>query len=196
MCFPNRKTVLPFLEKKETYINIVEPSLLLNQAYTPFVIKGKKFNTMTHYYYYHLIKNHSKIKPEIELLSEIFDTDTSNMHLLLGDTYFDSINPYKHLLKFRYRKTINILITGLFEKFKQNSDALLELLSNDSYIYVHMDDLFLGCDNSGYNVLGIVLMYIRSMFMEKGVDSSKSIILIQKLLDVFGELEEALNEPN
>jgi len=177
MCFPKKK-VEPVLE---TYIDIYETSLLLNQASTPFIVKGIKFNTMTHYYYYHLI---GKKLP----LSEILEAEVSDIKMRIGERLFeDSINPYSHVLNFDYKRSINILISGLFEKFKQNDAALLELLSNNSYINIHMEDAFLG---SQYNVLGIVLMYVRGLFMEGTGLKDTSLTLLQRLLERLGDLEQ------
>ena len=186
MCFP-KKTVEPVLIP---YIHIFEPSLLLNNAPTPFVFQGIRFDTMTHYYYYRLIDNHYKIRPDLK--SEILNAELSNIDKIVGLRFFgDSINPYRHVLNFNYKNTINILIDGLFEKFRQNNTALLELLSSDAYINTHMDDGFLGPE---YNVLGIALIYVRGIFMGGPGFSEKS--GLKKLLDRLGELEEVLNEYN
>ena len=144
---------------------------------------------MAHYYYYHLTSNYIDITYDIIKERKIILQATYISHIYKNNTilYQDSMSPRIHVQKFDYKTTINILIRGLLEKFTQNKKALSELIATNNLIIraVCGDDYFLGIgeDNSGFNVLGIVQMYVRGIFLSPSREAPpESIVMLDTLI--------------
>jgi predicted NAD-dependent protein-ADP-ribosyltransferase YbiA (DUF1768 family) len=142
-------------------------SALYNDSKYDFTIDSNKFRTFTHYYYY-CISYDNKITQ-----NNILKTCSTNIaRLFLSSFVSNRISNYISIIKsYNSHKLCKMLITGLVEKFNQNSILKSVLLkTGDTQInYDCGNDSYLGIgqDGTGLNIMGVLMMLVRAKFRTK-----------------------------
>jgi predicted NAD-dependent protein-ADP-ribosyltransferase YbiA (DUF1768 family) len=133
-----------------------------------FVIDSKDFRTFMHYYYYCISSGDKTIQNNI-----IKNSSINNARLTLGSITSIRLLDYQNVIRnYNSHKLCVLLIKGIIEKCKQNPIVHMVLCSTyDSQINFNCgNDTYLGVgpDGLGLNVMGVLMMIVRSKIRING----------------------------